>query len=159
MNASPTPVPTRAEGYRLFEQQLTSGLRTLALPPSAISSRLKHTSLPTFADPVETFELSAEFPGAVSVMTFGQSVVDATLFFSEVTLHRAGQPTLFLRGHWASRHDPRLGLLRFKVTETSLGQGIALIVNTLLDTLDQELKPLLDGLAWATAPFDWGGHK
>lgn len=159
MSSSTAPMPTRAEGYRLFEQELTSGLRTLALPPTATSTRLKHTSLPTFAAPVETFELSADFPGAVCVMTFGQSVVDATLFFSEVELHRDGQPTLFLRDYWASRHDPRLGLLRFKVTETSLEQGIALIVNTLLDTLDQELKPLLEGKTWMTAPLDWGDHK
>lgn len=156
---SSTTQPTRTEGYRLFEQQLTSGLATLSLPPSAISSRLKYTNLPTFPDPVEAFELSAEFPGATCVMSFGQSVVDATLFFSEVELHRAGQPTLFLRDYWASRHDPRLALLRFKITETTLDQGIALIVNTLLDTLDQELRPLLDGGAWVTAPFDWGDYK
>lgn len=67
--------------------------------------------------------------------------------------------TLFLRDYWASGHDPRLDLLRFKITETALDQGVALIVNTLLDSLDQELRPLLDGCTWLTAPFDWGDDK
>lgn len=149
----------RAKGYKVFEQLLRGKLAALAGPSHTTSTRIKQTALPTFANPVETFELEAGFPGATLLATFGQSIVDSTLFFSELELRHPSKPTLFVRDYLASRQDPKLNALRFHTTEIDLEQGIATIVEAWGGLLDQELRTVLEGRAWVTAPFDWGEEK
>jgi hypothetical protein len=136
-----------------------AGLAALTLPPRAITKRIKHLTLPTFTAPIEQLELTASFPGAACVISFGESVIDPALFYAEVEFRRAGQPTLFLRDYLANRHDPRLDVLRFKTTDIPLAQGIAAITAALASLLDHELLPMMEGRVWLTAPFDWGDLK
>jgi hypothetical protein len=158
MNSSDI-VSSRAGSYALFEHQIRAGFTSLTLQPDQIATRIKHMNLPTFDRPVEMFEVSANFPGATCLISFGESVVDADIFFTAVEFERFGQPTLFLKDYLASRKDPRQEFLRFRKSEHTLELGILSFVEMLTALLNNELRPLLEGRTWLIAPFDWGDYK
>jgi len=145
--------------YELFESKIRDGFKSLIVQAESITASIKYSNLPKFDKPVEELELEVIFPGAVCLINFGQSEVEPDLFFSRVKFERLGQPTLFLKHYLSNRKDQRQVFMRFSDTELSLEQGISRIVDVLVAIFNDELRPLLEGLAWFTAPFDWGDYK
>ena len=93
------------------------------------------------------------------MISFEQSSAYKEIFFSLVQFKRLGQRTLLLDNYLAHRKDQRQEFLSFKVTEITIEQGISRIVDVLVAVFNKELRPLLEGLAWFTAPVDWGDYK
>ena len=145
--------------YSLFESQVREEFKLLKIQPKSFKASIRHFNLPKIAGPLEKLELEVEFPGATCVIEFGQSTVHTDLFFSLVEFKRQGQRTLFLKDYLADRKDKRKESLHFSDKEYSLEQGIYRIVEVLVTIFNDELHPLLAGLTWITAPFDWEGYK
>lgn len=156
---STNPTSPKMGIYELFESKISDGFKSLVVKPESITASIKYGSLPTFAEPIEKFELVVKFPGATCLIYFEQSVVHRDIFFAMIEFERLGQRTLLLKNYLAHRKDQRRDTLRFSVTELTLEQGISRIVDVLIAIFNNELRPLLEGLAWFTAPVDWGGYK
>lgn len=147
------------EIYALFESHIREGFKLLKIKPLSIESRIRHFNLPSFANPCEELELEVEFPGAICTIHFGQSEIHTDFLFSLVDLSRQGHPTLSLDDYLADRNDQRKEHLSFSDKEFTLEDGIISIVEVLVALFNNELHPLLAGLTWITAPFDWEGYK
>ena len=147
------------ERYALFESHIREGFKLLNIKPLSIVSGIKYVDLPISSAPLEELELEVEFPGATCLIHFAQSTVDTYLFFSLVEFKRQGQRTLFLDNYLANQKDIRKESLRFSDKEYTLEQGISRIVEVLVEIFNYELNPLLAGLTWITAPFNWGEYK
>jgi len=145
--------------YTLFESHIREGFKLLHIKPLSIEPRIRHFTLPQIAGPLEELELVVEFLGATCIIHFGQSKLHTELFFSGVEFNRQGQRTLFLKDYLAERKDQRKEYLRFVDTEYTLEEGISRIVEVLVALFNNELHPLLAGLTWITAEFDWEGYK
>ena len=160
MNSTNQTTPIN-DTYALFESHIREGFNLLKIKPLSIETGIRRYHLPTFANPSEDFELRVEFPGATCIIGFGQSEVytDYGFFYSSVNFERQGQPPLYLKHYLADRKDQRKESLRFSDTEFTLEEGISRIVEVLVALFNNELNPLLAGLTWITAPFDWEGYK
>lgn len=145
--------------YTLFESHIREGFKRLKIKPLSIETGIRRYHLPTFPNPSEDLELTVAFPGATCIIDFGQSEIHTDIFYSKVEFNRQGQPTLSLKDYLAERNDQRKVSLRFKDTDFTLEEGITRIVEVLVALFNDELHPLLAGLTWITAPFDWEGYK
>jgi hypothetical protein len=145
--------------YALFESHLQEGFKLLKIKPISIESRIRHFNLQPLPNPCEELELEVEFPGAICIIHFGQSEIHTDLFFSLVRFERQDQRALFLGDYLAERNDKRKASLSFSDTEFTLEEGITRIVEVLVAIFNNELHPLLAGLTWITAEFDWEGYK
>ena len=145
--------------YMLFESQIKKGFKLLKIKPESIDTSMINFNLPGISGPLEKLELEVKFPGATCVIDFGQSTVHTDLFYSLVEFRRQGQTTLFLKDYLANRNDQRKVSLRFSDKECPHEQGISRIVEVLVALFNDELYPLLAGMTWVTAPFDWEGYK
>jgi hypothetical protein len=158
MTAQVAPLTSRAD-YSAFLARLADMLKTVLAPSTQESAHIQLTPLPGFDKPVESLMVGVRFAGALCLFNFGQSAVDPDLYFLDVELQRPQQSSLFLKDYVAHHrlHGPEQ--FRFRLSEHALEAGISKLLDTVRALLNVQLRPVLEGGAWVTAPVDWGDYK
>lgn len=158
MTAHSAPPVSRQE-YAEFLTQLSSMLKTVLVPATQVGELIKLTTLPGIENPVESLQVSVQFTGALCLFNFGQSAVVPDLYFLDVELQRPKQPALFLKDYVAQHRLPGADKFRFRLLDQSLAAGIQGQLDMVRTLLNVNLRSVLEGGPWVTAPVDWGDYK
>lgn len=158
MTAQAAPLTSRAD-YAAFLAGLADMLKMVLAPSAQESAHVQLTPLPGFDKPVESLLVGVRFAGALCLFNFGQSAVDPDLYSLDVELQRPKQSSLFLKDYVVHLrlHGPEQ--FRFRLSEQSLEAGIGKLLDTIRALLNVQLRPVLEGGTWVTAPMDWNDYK